>query len=166
MFASAPNRQSRQRTRRGLLRPHRSLHYLITRVASIFSRANWVEGSHPRGLMQGSRDKCKRIPSIRGDGIPSKETQGGGSVPTASKGILLLGQRAPQSSISELLQKATLQVNNYLLVAKNGPVKGADGGILNKRIICETGQDELMGYVVIGIEGTRVIASQIGKEQT
>jgi hypothetical protein len=71
-----------------------------------------------------------------------------------------------RSSISELLQKATQKVNNYLNVAKNGSVEGTHSGILDKRIICERGDDWLVGHIVICIGGTRVITFQVGKEQT
>jgi len=71
-----------------------------------------------------------------------------------------------KSTIAELMDKATLQAQRYLQVAKNGPVRRKDSGVLDGRIICETGEDELVAYVVIAIGGTRVIASQVGKEQT
>jgi hypothetical protein len=71
-----------------------------------------------------------------------------------------------RSSISELLQKATQKVNNYLSIAKNGYVEGTRGCILDKRIICETGEDWLVGHVMICIGDTRIITLQVGKEQT
>jgi len=71
-----------------------------------------------------------------------------------------------KSSILNFKQAAVGQVNNYLRVAKNGAVRGAHGGILDKRIICEKGEDCLVGYVVIGIGGTRVLTWEVGREQT
>ena len=71
-----------------------------------------------------------------------------------------------KSTITELIDKATLQAQLYLRVAKDGPVKGRGGGILDGRIICETGEDQLVACVVIGIGGTRVIAWRVGKVQT
>jgi hypothetical protein len=71
-----------------------------------------------------------------------------------------------RSSISELLREATQTVNNYLSIAKNGPFKGTHGGILDERIICETGEDWLVGHVMICFDDTGVITLQVGKEKT
>jgi hypothetical protein len=74
-------------------------------------------------------------------------------------------RRFCRSSISELLERATKQVNGYLQVVKNGSAKGTNGGIHDKRIICTTGEDLLTAYVVIGIGGTRVIVKRVEEEE-
>lgn len=70
------------------------------------------------------------------------------------------------SSVKDVKDTATIQVQKYLRVAKEGSVGRNGCGILDSRIHCEDGKDRLDGYVVVCIGGTRILVWKAGMETT
>jgi hypothetical protein len=71
-----------------------------------------------------------------------------------------------QQSIQNLVGAAVKQLNKYLRVVKKGDTVSSRAGILDRRVRCRIGMDQLDGYVLVCIGGTRVVVQKAGTEMT
>lgn len=60
-------------------------------------------------------------------------------------------------TVAQLKLEATRQVNSYLETMKSGLAGPNSNGVLDSRLKCEQGKAKLIGYVVIGLGGTRAL---------
>ena len=69
--------------------------------------------------------------------------------------------------VKDTLQAATTQLSHYINIISHGQGGSARPGVLDHRVLCrDGGRDELRGYVMICVAGTRVICRQTATRVT
>lgn len=75
-------------------------------------------------------------------------------------------QRSRVTTVESIKRDAIQQITRYLEVMKNGSAQSDSSGVCDQRVKCCQGGAELVGYVVIGLGATRILAYEAKTETT
>jgi hypothetical protein len=68
--------------------------------------------------------------------------------------------------VEDTLQQATQQIKMYLSTIEKGDATDSSAGVHDSRLRCEEGSAQLLGYVIICLGGTRVLAYKVDSKET